>query len=387
MKLKEIYLDSAASTKTYEEVSERVSHYFLNEYANPSSLHSKGFSSFKIIDECSKNLLRLLNLKNRKVIFTSGASESANLAIKGTVEKYDKSKISIIASNIEHPCVSNVYKYYKNLNVCVKFIEVDEFGVVNIEKLINNIENNTKLVSIIYVNNEIGVVQDIEAIIEKIKNKNKDTLVHIDATQGVGKIDLFLEKADLISISAHKFHGPKGVGALICKNNITLVPLIHGGGQQNNLRSGTINAPLIAGMNEAIKKNVENFSENKEIYKELFFYTIEKLKSNIENVIINTPYENAKTSYHILNISFKSIKAEVLLHMLEDQGIYISTTSACSSKKGNSSVLKALGLEARVIMGSIRISFSEFNTKEEIDYFIEALKTSVNRLSMISKKK
>ena len=325
----------------------------------------------------------------RRVIFTSGASESVNLAVKGTLAKYKNLEdINIITTDIEHPCVTNTFRYFESLNVNTKYITVNEFGVVNIDELINSIDEHTKLVSIIYVNNEFGVVQDIENIIKKIKEKNENVLVHIDATQAVGKVDMRLKEADMISLSAHKFHGPKGVGALVLKENITLIPLIHGGGQQESFRSGTINTPLIAGFNEAIKITYKNYKENKNIYKELFEYAVKKLNENIKDFQINTPYEKADISYHILNVSFKGIKGEVLLHMLEEYNIYVSVSSACSSRNNSvNTILQAIGVEDELIKGTIRISFSEFNTKEEIDYFILKLKECINRLNLLNKYK
>ncbi|WP_294468064.1 cysteine desulfurase family protein [uncultured Anaerofustis sp.] len=388
--MEEIYFDNAATTICYEEVSKEVSKYFLEEYANPSAVHKKGFEAGKILKETKDNLLKLLGIDGkRRVIFTSGASESVNLAVKGNLAKYKNLEdVNIITTNIEHPCVTNTFRYFESLNVTTKYITVNEFGVVNIDELINNIDEHTKLVSIIYVNNEFGVVQDIENIIKKIKEKNENVLVHIDATQAVGKVDLHLKEADMISLSAHKFHGPKGVGALVLKENITLTPLIHGGGQQESFRSGTVNTPLIAGFNEAIKITNKNYKENKNIYKELFEYAVKKLNDNIKDFQINTPYEKADISYHILNVSFKGIKGEVLLHMLEEYNIYVSVSSACSARNSSvNTILQAIGVEDELIKGTIRISFSEFNTKEEIDYFIEKLKECINRLNLLNKYK
>lgn len=388
--MEEIYFDNAATTVCYEEVSKEVNRYFLKEYANPSAVHKKGFEAGKILKETKENLLKLLDIDSkRRVIFTSGASESVNFAVKGTIAKYKNLEdVNIITTNIEHPCVTNTFRYFESLNVNTKYIIVNEFGVINIDELINSIDDHTKLVSIIYVNNEFGVVQDIENIIKKIKEKNENVLVHIDATQAVGKVDMRLKEADMISLSAHKFHGPKGVGALVLKENITLIPLIHGGGQQESFRSGTINTPLIAGFNEAIKITYKNYKENKNIYKELFEYAVKKLNENIKDFQINTPYEKADISYHILNVSFKGIKGEVLLHMLEEYNIYVSVSSACSSRNNSvNTILQAIGVEDELIKGTIRISFSEFNTKEEIDYFILKLKECINRLNLLNKYK
>jgi len=388
--MNEIYFDNAATTVCYKEAEEEIKKYLLESYANPSAVHKKGFEAGKILKETKDDILDFLKLDNkRRVIFTSGASESVNLALKGTIGKYKNPKdINIITTVIEHPCVTNVFKYYESLNINTKYITVDKYGVINKKELINSIDENTKIVSIIYVNNEFGVVQDIGKIIKDIKNKNDNVLVHIDATQAVGKVDLELKDADMISLSAHKFHGPKGIGALILKDNITLIPLIHGGGQQEGYRSGTINTPLIAGLDQAIKITNKNLEENKKIYKDLFVYTVEKLNENIKDFYINTPYKNADVSYHILSVSFKGIKSEVLLHMLEEHNIFVSISSACSSRNtGINTILKAIDLDDDLINGTIRISFSEFNTKEEIDYFIIKLKECINRLNLLNKYK
>ncbi|WP_290770535.1 cysteine desulfurase family protein [Anaerofustis sp.] len=386
--MNDIYFDNAATTVCYEEAQEEIKKYLLEEYANPSAIHKKGFEAGKIIKKTKENLLDFLNLEqNRRVIFTSGATESVNLALKGTIDKYkNPQNINIITSNIEHPCVTNVFKYYKEQGVEVNFIPVYENGEINLNKLLQSINKNTKIISLIYVNNEFGVVQNLEKIIKEIKNRNEDILVHIDATQAVGKIDLHLKDADMISLSAHKFHGPKGIGALILKDNITLVPLIHGGGQQEGYRSGTINTPLIAGFNRAIEVNKVNFENNKRKYKELYLYMIKKIDENIKNYHINTPYEKADISYHILSISFENIKGEVLLHMLEEDNIFVSVSSACSSRNtGVNSILKAIDVDDSLIEGTIRISFSEFNTKEEIDFFVKKLKENLDRLNLLNK--
>ncbi|MGN8913403.1 cysteine desulfurase family protein [Anaerofustis butyriciformans] len=386
--MEEIYLDNAATTMCYKEAAKEIEKYLLYDYANASAVHKKGFEAGKILKETKDNLLDFLNIKeNRRVIFTSGATESVNMAIKGTIGKIKHPEnINIITTNIEHPCVTNVFHYYEDLNVKTKYVPVDKNGVINLEELVNSIDKNTKLVSIIYVNNEFGVVQDVEKIIKKVKEKNENVLVHIDATQAVGKVDLKLKDADMISLSAHKFHGPKGIGALVLKENITLLPLLHGGGQQESYRSGTINTPLIAGLNEAVKITNKNFEENKKIFKDLFLYTVSKLSSDIKDYHINTPYEKADISYHILNVSFKGIKGEVLLHMLEEDNIYVSVSSACSSRNTTvNSILKAIDVDDELINGTIRISFSEFNTKEQIDVFIKQLKENIERLHLLNK--
>lgn len=379
-----IYFDNAASTICYDEVIKHIVYYMNDNYANPSSAHKMGFEASKILKEAKENILKLLGLdESYNVIFTSGATESCNLAIKGTVEKYD-SDINIITTKIEHPCVTNVFKYLENENVNCNYISVNKNGVINIDELHEKVNKNTKLVSLIYVNNEFGVVQDIDDIIIKIKRINPQTLVHIDATQAVGKIDLNLKNADMISFSAHKFHGPKGVGALVLKKNITLIPSIHGGMQQDNFRSGTINTPLIAGMSKACEIANKNLEKNKEIYKNLFDYLYKRISEEfLGKIKIITSKENV--SHTIVSMSILKLKGEIILHMLEDEGIYVSVSSACSNsrKAETNTVLSSLGLNDEEIAGAIRISFSDLNTIEEIDIFIDALKEIYNRLTTV----
>ena len=385
--MREVYFDNAATTRCLDEAADAVRKYLLESYANPSSVHKMGFEAKKPVEECRQAILELLEINEpRRVIFTSGATESVNLAIKGTVYKYaHPENTNVVTTEIEHPCVTNTVNWLEMLNVKPRFITVDENGVINLDSLREQVDENTKILSIIYVNNEFGTVQDIEKIISEARKINENILIHVDATQAMGNIHPKLRDADMISVSAHKFHGPKGVGALIAKPNLTFVPVLHGGGQQGGIRSGTVNAPLIAGMSVACRKAHENLDENIKTLEKLNEYARRRLKEAFDFVRFNTP-SDAVTSPHILNISFPGFKGEVLLHMLEEYGIAVSVSSACSSRNSQvGSVLERLNKSREEITGTIRLSFSHLNTTDEIDYFIEKTEASIRRLRLLGK--
>lgn len=373
------YFDNAASTKPYPEVISYLSELLETEYANPSALHKFGYEVSKLTDTASENLKRLYKLNNFDVIFTSGATESVNMAIKGTVARFsDITKTHIITTPIEHACVSETFSYLASKGVGTSYVKIDKFGKIDIDDLKSKITDKTKLVSVIWVNNETGIIQDIEKIAKAIKEKNHSVLFHIDATQGFGKISGDISCADLISISAHKFHGPKGIGALFVKKGVNLNCVLHGGGQQNNLRSGTINAPMIAAMGKACELiNIENInSELSSLQK----YLYDKIEENFGKDVINTLIYDSNYAPHIMSLSFTSLKGEVILHMLEDKNIYVATSSACSAHKKKKSVLENLGFSSERIGGTIRISLCEFTTKDEIDYLVANLTYAVNLL-------
>lgn len=381
-----IYLDNAASTMPYPEVAEYLYDYMQNSYANPSAIHKFGFECAKVIKYAEEQILRLAGLNDRNVIFTSGATESANLCIKGTAERFeDIKKIHLIMTPIEHPCVSEAVNYLNRKGAQMSIVGVDKYGIINEEELLNVINENTKLISLIWVNNETGITQDISGILKRIKSKYPNIMLHIDAVQGFGKIKADMSNADFITISAHKFHGPKGVGALICKKNTTIIPQILGGGHQNNLRSGTVNTPLIGAMGKACEladitayqTHVINMRDN----------IIKRIKNELSGkALINTNPDESEYAPHIVNVSFPGLKGEVILHILEDKDIYISTASACSAHKKHSTVLSSMGISKEMIDGTVRISLSEFNTKEETDILVDELKSAVSTLSTLRRK-
>lgn len=378
-----IYFDNSATTKPHKEVVDEVVLCMENYFGNPSSAHRLGIEAEKRMKTARENVAKLINAQANEIVFTSGGSESNNTAIKGIVRMGDH----IISSKIEHPSVLKTLKELEEEGIEVTYLDVDNNGVINLEQLKNSIKNNTKLVTIMHVNNEIGSIQPIEKIIKIVKDTNKKTKIHVDAVQSAGKIKIDVKKldVDLMSISSHKIHGPKGSGGLYIKKGINIKPLISGGGQENEIRSGTENLPMISGFGVASKiilDNIENKIKHVNNIKEHFVNRL----SEIEDIRINSPIDDVHIG-NILNVSFKGIKGEVLLHALEDYDIYVSTGSACSAKKSSHKnyVLPAIGLDECYISGAIRFSFSYLNTIEEVDATIEALKSILKFLRRIKK--
>jgi len=376
----EVYLDNSATTRVRKEVIEKMVEVLEKEYGNPSSLHLKGYQAEKLMKEARENVAKLINGDTEGIVFTSGGTESNNLALIGVAESLRKKGNHIISSTIEHPSVLNVLKYLEENGFEVTYLDVDKTGKVDIENLKRTITDKTILISIMAVNNEIGTIEPIQEIGEVAKER--DIIFHVDAIQAVGKINIDVKKQnlDMVSLSSHKIHGPKGVGALYIDKSVKIRPIIFGGGQEKNLRSGTENMPGIVGVGVASKLAQENFHENASKLMSLKKRLYEGIVSEIKDVHLNGP-KIEEGAPHILNISFAGIRGEVLLHALEERGIYVSTGSACSSKKkGQSHVLKAIGLKEDLIESAIRFSFGIFNAEEEIDYTISVLKEKVNFL-------
>ncbi|GAA0122491.1 MAG: cysteine desulfurase [Clostridium argentinense] len=373
----EVYFDNSATTKPYEEVIEEVSNTMREYFANPSSAHSLGFKAEQKLKECRESIAGTIKAQSDEIIFTSGGSESNNFLLRG----FSKSGNHIITSTVEHPSVLNTFKALEKEGVKVSYISLKENGQIDIEELLNAITKDTVIVSIIHVNNEVGIIQDIEKIGNAIKEKSTRVKFHVDAVQSYGKISIDVQKCkvDLMSTSGHKLHGPRGVGFAYIRKGLVANPLIFGGGQERNFRSGTENLPAIAGFALASKIMHKNLQENYEKVLEIKRHFIERLKE-IEEAKINSRIEENFLP-HILSVSFPFIKGEVLLHALEEKNIYVSTGSACSSKSAKTSqVLNAFGLSLKEQQGTIRFSFCEYNTKDEVDYVIEALKSSLKVL-------
>ncbi|GLC32093.1 cysteine desulfurase family protein [Clostridium omnivorum] len=378
----EVYLDNSATTKPYEEVIEAVASTMSNYYGNPSSIHKLGMQAEKKLNECREVIAKAINCTRDEIIFTSGGSESNNFLIRGFV----KPGGNIITTKIEHPSVLNTFKEMEKEGINVLYLDVDCNGRINLEQLENNIDKDTMLVSIMHVNNEIGYIQDIESIGNLIKKKSSRAKFHVDAVQSYGKlrIDVVKSKIDLLSASAHKIHGPRGAGFAYIRKGLVPKPLIIGGGQERTFRSGTENLPAIVGFSKASEIINKNRDKNFEKVKQLKSHFINEIE-NMEGVKINSPLEDEFLPY-ILNVSFIAVRAEVLLHLLEEKGIYVSMGSACSSKDTKDShVLKAIGLKDVELKGTIRFSFSELNTLEEIDYTIENLEKSLKFLRRVAK--
>ncbi len=380
-----VYLDNSSTTRAYKASAELVADVMYNSYGNPSSLHRKGIEAEKVIKTARDQVANTLKATPGEIYFTSGGTESDNLAILG-VCRASRGK-HVLSTNIEHPAVLNTLQHLEKRGYNVELIPVSKKGVVDLEKLSRMIRKDTALVSCMYVNNEIGTIQPVEKIGKIIKTENPYTAFHIDAVQAYGKMPISANQtgADLISLSSHKIHGPKGVGALYVKNRTRLSPIIFGGGQQDNVRPGTENVPGIAGFGLAAQISHENLLEKAERMTYLRNKLRDGILSQLDDVVVNTPTEGAAP--HILNISFGYVKSEVLLHSLEAEGIYVSSGSACSShKKGPSYVLTAIGTDKKMIDGSIRFSLSEFTTEEEIDYTVAKVVEHVGKIRKLLKR-
>lgn len=381
----EVYLDNGATTRPREEVINEINFMLRESYGNPSSLHRLGFNAEKKVERARDIIANFLSVNKDEVYFTSGGTESNNIAIQGIINKNKKRGNHIITTEIEHPSILNIFKYYEESGFNVTYLKVDEYGFIDLEELEKSINDSTILVSIMLVNNEIGTIEPVEKIRDILNKKDSNAYIHVDGIQAFGKIPLKLKEWDIdsFSFSGHKIHGPKGIGGLYIKKEANISPMVYGGNQEKGLRSGTENVPGIVGMGKAVEIINNNFEDEKKYIMNLKKYLYKNIKSNIPRIKINSLLDNNFSPY-ILNISFLGVKGEVLLHFLEDRGIYVSTGSACSSHgQGKSYVLTAIGLSNEEIEGAIRFSLSHFNTKEDIDYVVEELKKSVDEIRQI----
>lgn len=379
-----VYLDNGATTAVSKNAVEKMNEMYLDLYGNPSSMHKMGVESELLIKKSKKILSKLIKCNDSEIYFTSGGTEANNLAILGYLKHGNCRGKHIITTTVEHPSVLNVYKNLEENGYEVTYLNVDDEGRINLNELEQGLTKNTVLVSIIYVNNEIGTIQDLIKISSIIKSKS-NAAFHVDGIQGLGKIECHMKKfkIDMFSMSSHKLHGPKGVGALFVKKDIKIKPLFFGGGQEKSLRPGTENVPGIIGFSVAIEEALNDKEKYIRMF-ELRKYFLNRVLEEVSISSYNGPKENFAP--HILNISFKGMRGEVLLHVLETNNIYVSTGSACASKnKTYSHVLTEIGLSDIDMEGAIRFSFSKFTTKEEIDYTIDILKKSIKELEEIIK--
>ncbi len=381
--MREIYLDNSATTRPYDEVIDYIYKINKNVYGNPSSMHSKGLEAEKHVKSAREAIAKSLGADSQEIYFTSGGTEANNLAILGYLEANPRRGKHIIATKIEHPSVLEVYKHLVERGYTVDFLDVDNKGIINLESLRGSINADTALISVIYVNNEIGTLQPLNDIVEIKNSINRETAIHVDAIQAFGKIRIVPKKLgiDLMSMSSHKIHGPKGTGALYIKKGIKVHPIFSGGGQEFSMRSGTENVSGICGFGMAADITHKKLEENYEKCNILKGYFIEKLRKELaEDTFIISP---EGSSPYILNVAFANIRSEVLLHHLEMKNIFVSTGSACSSRKNiHSHVLKALGLKPDKIDGAVRFSFSAFNTIEDVDETINALKVILPQINI-----
>lgn len=368
------YFDNSATTKVYDESIEIMVKMMKECYGNPSSLHSVGLEAEHYIKDATTIITKVLKCLPEEVIFTSGGTESNNMAIIGTALAKKRKGKHIVVSSVEHASVSAVMQFLIREGYEVSYVPVNEKGIATAEEFAAAVREDTILVSCMHVNNEIGSVMPVAEIARAVKAKNPDVYFHVDAIQSFGKLNVIPKEigADLVSVSGHKIHAPKGSGFLYVKKGLLLRPIIYGGGQQKNMRSGTENVPAIAGLGVAVEKTFENFDEKIAHIKAIRNRLVEGLTS-IEDVYSNTDTENGAP--HIASISFTGVRAEVMLHSLEDKGIFVSSGSACSSNKSKeSAVLSAIGLDKKKLESTVRFSFGEDNTEEEVDYAIETIK-------------
>ncbi|NOR85810.1 aminotransferase class V-fold PLP-dependent enzyme [archaeon] len=381
---KSVYLDNSASTRVLDEVVSAMIPYFTEIYGNPSSLHSFGIKAKKALDDSRKIVANSINANPEEIIFTSGGTESDNIAVFGVAAARKDGRI--ITTKIEHPAIKNTVQKLKTQGFEVLFIDVDYEGFINIKQLEESINADTILVSIIHANNEIGTIQDIETIGNIIKTKNPNTYFHVDAVQSYMKlpIDVVSAKIDLLSIASHKIHGPKGVGALYIRNGVKLKSLQLGGSHEKNLRAGTENVPGIVGFAKAVELNLVDLEEYTKNLVFLRDRLIDGIEKRIPHVILNGPRGVSRNSNNV-NISFKHIEGESILLYLDMQGIAVSTGSACSSTSLKPShVLEAIGLPVEICHGSIRFTLSRYTTKEEIDYVLEVFPKIIAKLRALS---
>ncbi|MFC1608566.1 cysteine desulfurase family protein [Patescibacteria group bacterium] len=394
--MKKIYLDYASTTPLDQEVFEKMKPLFWEDFGNPSSVHSMGQLAGAAVESSRTKIAKFLNCSPVEIIFTSGATESNNLAIKGLVKKYHETRGKdallphIIASTIEHHCVLDACKSLEKEGLAeITLVPVNSDGIMEIEKVNNAIQENTILVSVMYVNNEIGTIQPIKEIGKMIRvlneNRKEKILFHTDAVQALNYVDCDVSElgADMLSFSGHKIYGPKGIGALYLKKDAKISPIIHGGGQESGLRAGTYNVPGIVGMGEAVTNIKTNQDENNQKLQELRDYLMERILTEIPESHVNG--SRKKRIPNNANFRFANVEGESLLLSMDMEGICASTGSACSSGSLDPShVILALGLKHEEAHSSLRLTIGKRTTKEDIDHAVDVIKETIERLRRIS---
>jgi cysteine desulfurase len=373
-----IYLDNSATTKPYPEVIQTVQEVMERYFANPSALHAKGEEARRLLEEARRAASRILHVEADEVIFTSSATESNNLAIKGAAFQYAHRGKHLVTTTVEHPSVEQPLAQLVDFGFEVTRIPVDRNGVIRVEDLRRALRDDTILVSVIWVNNETGSVQPL-AEIGRLLNERRKVIFHVDAVQGFGKLPLDPKACgiDMLSLSAHKFHGPRGAGLLYLRRGLALSPLLAGGGQEGGARSGTENLPGIVGMVQAMRLTEQQRTEKQGYLERLRRILLDGIR-DIPEAMLNSPPDGAP---HILNVSFHGIKPEVLIHALEEKGVYVSTLSACSARRQKlSRVLLAMGMDEERAGSSIRFSLTYSNTAEEVKEAVRILQETVKQL-------
>lgn len=370
----ECYFDNSATTRCLDSVVEIVDKVMREDFGNPSSLHTKGVAAEKYLRYAREQIAKSLKVQEREILFTSGGTESDNMALIGVAMANYRRGRHLVTTKIEHPAVLQSMKYLESLGYQVTYLSVDRYGRIRLEELEKAVTQETILVSIMHTNNEIGSMMPIEEAGRIIAQKNPNTLFHVDAVQGYGKCPIYPKRMgiDLLSVSGHKIHGPKGVGFLYVGERVKMKPILFGGGQQGGRRSGTENVPGIAGLGKAVEEIFNGFDEDVSRLYDLKEYFTERALM-LPDVTLNGP-RGREGAPHIVSLSIKGVRSEVLLHSLEMNGVYVSAGSACSSHKSSpSATLEAIGLEKELLQSTVRFSFSIETTKEQIDYALDVL--------------
>lgn len=380
----EAYFDNSATTPVYPEVRDLMVKIMEEDYGNPSSLHMKGVTAARYIKDARESLAGEMKVMPKEIVFTSGGTESNNMALIGGALANRRAGNKIITTSVEHASVGSPMKFLAGMGFDVVRVGVDSSGQIDMDQLMSEVDDDTIIVSVMYVNNEIGTVMPIADIARLIKEKNPNVLFHVDAIQAFGKYRIYPKRMgiDMMSISGHKFHGPKGVGALFIRDRVKVKPIIYGGGQQSGMRSGTENVPGIAGMALAAEITYNGLEEKMEHLRQIKEHLISGL-TQIDDV-----YSNSGDAPHIASITFKGVRSEVMLHALEEREVYVSSGSACSSNKQHASgTLKAIGLPQDKLESTLRFSFSPENTMEQVDYAVECCRQLLPVLRRYVRKK
>lgn len=377
----EVYLDNSATTRCFDEVAQLMHKIMCEDYGNPSSMHHKGVEAERYVRDARETLAKILKVNEKELLFTSGGTESDNIAVIGTAMANHRRGRHLITTQIEHPAILQPMAYLQNQGFEVIYLPVDRKGRISLKDLERAIRPDTILVSIMHTNNEIGSLQPVAEAGELIKKCNPQTMFHVDAVQGFGKFRIYPKKMqiDMLSVSAHKIHGPKGVGFLYLREGARVNPIMYGGGQQKGMRSGTENVAGSAGMAKAaelVYRDLDSDMERMYGLREMLINGV----SQIEEVKVNGCL-GREGAAHIVSLSVRGVRSEVLLHALEERGIYVSAGSACASHKPQpSATLRAIGIEKELLDSTIRFSLSVFTTKEEIAYTVQALNEMVPML-------
>ena len=385
----ECYLDNSATTRCLDSAAALMAGILCTDYGNPSSLHHKGVQAEEYVRHAREVIAKTLKVTPKEIFFTSGGTESDNLALRGAAYANARQGKHLITTSIEHPAILNTMQYLEQQGFEVTYLPVDENGKIRLSDLEAAIRPDTILVSIMHTNNEIGALEPIAEAGELIKRVNPNTLFHVDAVQGYGKAKILPKrmKIDMLSVSGHKIHGPKGIGFLYVGDRVKIRPIVFGGGQERGLRSGTENVPAIAGMGKAAEEMYQNLDTDLDRMYALKQRLADGI-STMENVLINGLC-GRDSAPHVLSVSFAGVRSEVLLHALEEREIYVSAGSACASNHpdtSGSATLRAIGLPKELLNSTIRFSLSVFTTEEEIDYTVQVLHELVPMLRRFTRR-